>query len=115
VDTARDQGSYSVQSGSEIEIVGSAAYPFSRLAPNIDYRVVFVFSRIDGRRARVSFHGTHNLFPDYELIVNDVLAWKYVTLDSGPTIVNLNRSTDFSGSVDVTFGSGGESETHVGH
>lgn len=112
-DTARDQGHYIVRGGNQIEIVGSAAYPFSRFAPNIDYHVIFTFLRLDGKRVKVSFQGAHNLFPDYELIINGKLIWKYTTLDRGPSLVNLNRSRDFSGEAQIRFDSAGEAEIEV--
>ena len=35
----------------------------------------------------------HNLFPYYELLINGRVVWTYSATDTGPGVINLNRST----------------------
>jgi hypothetical protein len=43
--------------------------------------------------------GSHNLFPCYEMYIDRTLVYQYDAVahgESGPGLINLNRSTEFS-------------------
>jgi hypothetical protein len=48
----------------------------------------------------VTFEGSHNNFPMYELLLNGEVAYASADLDpgAGPSVFNLTGSTSFSGS-----------------
>jgi hypothetical protein len=48
---------------------GSAGYPFVKAAPDIDYKVKFVFKQDPAGPTAVRFEITNNLFPYYELLI----------------------------------------------
>ncbi|MBQ0734505.1 hypothetical protein [Aquimarina celericrescens] len=85
-------------------LVGEASYPFSIVAPDIDFEVK-AWARIvktEGvYRALILFVGERNNFPAYEAYVkingtkNYLYTYK-VGKNDGPGMVNLNTSTDLS-------------------
>jgi hypothetical protein len=87
---------------STITTKGSANYPFATGSPDIDYTVTFNLKRdVDGK-TRLRFEITKNLFPYYELLINDKVIWKYSALAPGPSIPNLT-SSDYFRSNDWVF------------
>jgi hypothetical protein len=74
---------------------GSAGYPFLKAAPDIDYKVKFVFKQDPAGPTAVRFEITNNLFPYYELLINGGIVWTYKSSDTGPSLNNLNRFTTF--------------------
>src|SRR5690554_3991254 len=50
----------------------SANYPYlKRLAPNIDFKLKTIIKKFNNNSCHLSFEGTHDLFPAYELIIQD--------------------------------------------
>jgi Domain of unknown function (DUF4157) len=81
---------------STVETKGAAAYAFMPTAsPDIDYDAKFQFDRKATGGVDVSLWIEHNLFPFYEVIVNGTTIWNYSSKDTGPTLINLNRSTKY--------------------
>ncbi len=102
--TAPDKSKIGHVKDDRIKVEGEASYPFAPLggllAPDIDYSLEIVFKLQQGG-INILVTGEHNLFPFYELIVNRKLVWKYEPTDSGPGLINLNRSKKFRTSFDV--------------
>jgi hypothetical protein len=77
---------------SVVTVSGSAGYPFSLAAPNIDYKLVLRFERQPDGKVVVSGDITTNIFPFYELLINGTAAWRYSSSGTGPGVWNLNSS-----------------------
>ncbi len=75
---------------SEFLVVAAAAYPFTSVAPDIDYTVRITFQVIRKGVILATISGVHDSFPDYEALVDGVLGYGYPTADPGPTLGNLS-------------------------
>jgi len=65
-------------------------------APAIDYRVTWTLQTNFNRTwIKLWLSGTHDLFPNYEALVNDNLVWDFKTEGSGPGLSNLTSPTSF--------------------
>lgn len=78
---------------STITTTGACGYPFKAASPDIDYKLVFDVKKDHGGATLVQAEVTNNLFPYYELLINGKVVWKFVSTDTGPGVINLNRST----------------------
>jgi hypothetical protein len=103
-ETAVSKGNETATCGkcnASFQFVGEAAYPFSAVAPDIDFDVKADVTIASGSIS-VSFTGTHNMFPAYEAIVErqgirDVV-YQFDPPATGPGLINLNTSKTISGS-----------------
>ena len=77
----------------------SAGYPYAEpFSPNIDYSLVIAIQKTP-TYCHFTVTGSHNLFPCYELYIGPTLVYQYDAVangETGPGLINLNRSTDFS-------------------
>ncbi|MFK7785447.1 MAG: DUF4157 domain-containing protein [Crocinitomicaceae bacterium] len=86
--------------------LGEASYPFSNMAPDIDFDMkarVLLSKSGEDTYAFVSFNGTRNSFPAYEAIVTvngkrDVIYNYSVSSTAGPGLWNLNTWKTISAS-----------------
>jgi hypothetical protein len=94
-----DSGNLGAQQ-SWVSVAASAAYPFIAFSPSIDYQVTLELERLANGDTLVTFEGSHDTFPMYELLLNGQVAYESASLPpgTGPTIGNLTESTSFSGS-----------------
>ncbi|MEM9340212.1 MAG: DUF4157 domain-containing protein [Bacteroidota bacterium] len=103
--TAKDKGQISLISEDGFDgftMRGEAAYPFSSVAPDIDFNVnaLVKLAQIGGDYyLDVVFEGERNNFPAYEayVVINGAKFYIYkyeVDKDDGPGLINLNTSTD---------------------
>lgn len=62
--------------------------------------MTFELQRLANGDTVVSFAGSHDTFPAYELLLNGAVAYEYQIPEdqAGPTIWNLSASTTFTGS-----------------
>ena len=74
----------------------SAGYPFSSIAPSIDYGFSGDVCRLKDGSVLFRFIGDHNEFPAYEIIINGAVIYDYHPKSSGPGVLNLNSSESFS-------------------
>lgn len=73
-----------------------AAYAYHQtLSPDIDFSVSFRFEAVGKNKVRVSVFGSHNLFPNYEGLVDSQILYFFDTAGSGPNVFNLNGATSF--------------------
>ena len=63
---------------STVTTSGAAAYPFSAVSPDIDYKLVFHCKKDTGGATLVQVEVKHNLFPYYELLINGKIVWKFL-------------------------------------
>ena len=103
--TAPDKGSISKISGGNgyngFNLTGKASYPFSSIAPDIDYSVKAMakITKKNGQYyANVYLVGSRNNFPAYEAFVYSQGKRHYfykhsVGKNSGPGLINLNSSS----------------------
>jgi hypothetical protein len=76
---------------SVITTEGAASYPFSALAPDIDYKLALRLIKAGGK-LHVEGEITTNEFPFYELIINGSVVWRFSSSSTGPG-TNLLKST----------------------
>ena len=85
-----------------ISVSASAHYPYIKfIAPDIDFEVIIkLYLDINSKTIKITIDGTHNNFPAYELLIDDVVAYNYNPSAhgyTGPTPNNLGiQSTDFT-------------------
>lgn len=112
-ETAPNKGdnTYTQESwGHNFNMRGEASYPFSSMAPDIDFNVNYlVMTKKVGDKnvVGVGLWGVRNNFPAYEgfIRVNGVRKSIYnhtVAKSAGPGLFNLNTSTIFNGGTDLT-------------
>ena len=78
----------STKETTQFVVSASGNYPFIKLSPDIDYNLTIAFSRTPSG-IFITFGFVHNLFPDYEVIVDGVV-FSYPTLGKGPGLINLS-------------------------
>jgi RHS repeat-associated protein len=74
---------------STIKIKAAASYPFSNIAPDINYTVTWTVGRLDSGKIKVSAKGFHNRVPNYEGLVDGGQFYKFDTKGSGPGLWDL--------------------------
>ncbi|MEI8290001.1 MAG: hypothetical protein WCH99_11060 [Verrucomicrobiota bacterium] len=73
-----------------------AAYGYHQtISPDIDFSVSFRFEVVGKNKVKVSVFGSHNLFPNYEGLVDSQILYFFDTAGNGPNAFNLNKSTSF--------------------
>lgn len=95
---ARNPISSEFISGANLRVNASAAYPFFALSPAIDVSIEYQVE-FDGYtgHGRVRAIGTTDLFPAYEVFVQDRLIASYTPESNGPNAFNLTGARDFIG------------------
>jgi|HubBroStandDraft_6_1064221.scaffolds.fasta_scaffold499267_2 hypothetical protein len=79
---------------SEVTMHAWGSYPFLP-SPNIEFRVVWNLKVIRTNRVRITLSGGHNLFPNFEGLLDGSDLYEYPTLLPGPTVSDLEASTSF--------------------
>ena len=100
-DTAADHGTTTSNcsgNSANFHFIGRAAYPFLP-GPNIDFDVHITITQ-SGNNFSVEVQGERNEFPAYEVVVvrggTRTVIYRYMPSDSGPGLINLNTSSDFT-------------------
>lgn len=86
---------------SMVAIEAGASYPFSLVAPEINYDIAFTFESVAQNATKINFAGWHDAFPAYEIIINGDVVYEFRPPDPGPTPLNLGGfyTKNVSGSV----------------
>ncbi|MCX7398047.1 MAG: choice-of-anchor D domain-containing protein [Planctomycetales bacterium] len=86
---------------SMVAIEAGASYPFSWVAPEINYDIAFTFESVAQNATKINFAGWHDAFPAYEIIINGEVVYEFRSPDPGPTPLNLGGfyTKNVSGSV----------------
>lgn len=92
---------------SEIDIECAASYPFSAVAPQINFGFTVSLKSSGTSTVEIVVDGWHNEFPYYELLVNQKAVYMYQSSSSGPGIVNLNSTDDFKKEITTSRLKGG--------
>lgn len=69
-------------------IAASATYPYATFGPGIDYSLTISFYG-SGDTITYDAQGSHDNFPDYELLIDGAVVYKYPSPYPGPTPWNL--------------------------
>jgi RHS repeat-associated protein len=96
-DKATARGSQKIANGvigtqlrsTRVTATAAASYPFSLLSPDIDYTFYIYFYISKRNEVRTKIGAAHNSFPDYEVIIDGTVVYKYRTDDTGPGLFNL--------------------------
>lgn len=91
---------------SEIDIECAASYPFSAVAPQINFGFTVKLTRSGTSKVEIVVDGWHNEFPYYELLVNQKAVYMYQSSSSGPSVINLNSTDDFEKTITTTRANG---------
>lgn len=86
---------------SEIDIKCAASYPFSNVAPQINFEFTVSLTRSGTATVDIVVDGWHNEFPFYELLVNRKAVYMYQATSSGPSPMNLTSDDDFKKKVTI--------------
>lgn len=73
-------------------VTASATYPFSLMAPNIDYHVCWKFTVAAPNSVTIDVWGEHDKFPNYEALINRPISlsqYEYDTKWPGPGFFSL--------------------------
>lgn len=73
-------------------VTAAASYPFSMVAPNIDYNVCWKFTVAAKNAVTIEVWGSHDKFPNYEALINrpaSLSQYQYDTPYSGPGFGSL--------------------------
>jgi hypothetical protein len=80
-----------------VKVEASGAYPFYWFSPDIDYMFKIYFFVIDKNKIDVRIGYNHNQFPDYEVRIDNKVAYKYASSWSGPNFWNLAIGSNVKG------------------
>lgn len=76
----------------------SAGYPFTAVSPSIDMTFAINLFKYQNE-VKCYLRGVHNLFPCYEIIINNKMIYRYDPVNygyTGPTPINLSKSKSFN-------------------
>ncbi|GJQ27294.1 MAG: hypothetical protein HBSAPP02_23260 [Phycisphaerae bacterium] len=74
---------------SRVEMLGSATYPFVSAAPAINYHAIWVFTVQEQGKVLISLYAEHDIFPDYEGLLDGATVYPYTSPFEGPGLFNL--------------------------
>ena len=70
-------------------MLGSATYPFVSAAPAINYHAIWVFTVQEQGKVLISLYAEHDIFPDYEGLLDGATVYPYTSPFEGPGLFNL--------------------------
>jgi hypothetical protein len=73
----------------KVILQASGSYPFIDGGPDIDYKFIVYMWKHNSDEVEVRIGYDHNTFPNYEVIVDGRVLYKFDTQDTGPSIFNL--------------------------
>lgn len=90
-------GCEKTKDGEKVSVNVSRGYPFSprMVTPDIDVDIDLTFKRNKDGSVALTASGEHNIFPNYEILVDGSVFYGYKTSESGPGYYTLSRSRPF--------------------